>query len=159
MIDTNKMLHQERKDFSKTKKIMTNIFKAYKADVDIKQTDTYCNVDARMTATKNNRKHLYTVEIKERNVPSIEYLQALPLTCKKYCNIIQETKQNETPLVIYLVNDEEYFIFNLNKLDLNQIPIRNWNIAKVQFTNKQEYEQQPTFFLPLNQSIYNGIIS
>ncbi|MBQ3944239.1 MAG: hypothetical protein II670_01335, partial [Alphaproteobacteria bacterium] len=68
-------------------------------------------------------------------------------------------RENETPLVIYLVNDEEYFIFNLNKLDLNNITIKNWNIPKVQFTSKQEYEQQPTFFIPLNQSIYNGIIN
>ncbi|MBQ2175937.1 MAG: hypothetical protein II453_13025 [Alphaproteobacteria bacterium] len=159
MIDTNMMLHQESKDFTKTKKIMTNIFKAYDAEIEIKQTDTYCNVDARMTATKKNKKHHYTVEIKERNVPSIEFLQALPLTVKKYCNIMGETRENETPLVIYLVNDEEYFIFNLNKLDLNNITIKNWNIPKVQFTSKQEYEQQPTFFIPLNQSIYNGIIN
>ena len=147
---------QEKKDFHITNKIMTQIFQIYGAKAKLDQMPPFSNYDANMNVTKgNNIKKQYTVEIKERNVPCLEDLESLPLKVKKYCNI-KSHSGNKTPLVIYLVNGEEYYIFDLNKLDLNKVEIRNWNIPKVQYSDKHIYEEQPTFFLPLNQSIYNG---
>lgn len=157
--DRQRMEAQEWKDYTTTKKIMTNIFSAYDATFDMKPMPTYCYVDARMKAEKGGKSKSYTIEIKERNING--ELETLPLKCKKYCNIMAETKENETPLAIYLVNDSEYYIFNLQKLDMNKVIIKNWNIPKVNFakiTEKMEYEETPTFFIPINQSIYNGII-
>ena len=76
-----------------------------------------------------NRHKRYTIEIKERNVDSIEDLETLPLKVKKYCNIMEKTKEDETPLIIYLVNNSNYYIFNLKALDLNTLNLRNWTIA------------------------------
>lgn len=151
---------QEKKDYQITKKIMNNIFKTYDAKMYINPMGEYCNVDARMEVHKNDNIRNYTVEIKERNVPSLEDLETLPLTCKKYCYIQTETKSNETPLIIYLVNSEKYYIFDLNKLDKNKLKIKNWRIAKKQLTDQPlKYEDTPTFFIPIGLSIYNGLIS
>lgn len=146
---------QETKDFNITNNIMTKIFQAYNARATLTQMPQFSNYDATMQVTKGDTFRQYTVEIKERNVPCLEDLESLPLKVKKYCNIIKHS-ENKTPLVIYLVNNEEYYIYDLNKLDLNKVEIRNWNIPKVQYSDKHQYEEQPTFFLPLNQSIYNG---
>ena len=146
---------QETKDFHITNKIMSQIFQTYDATATLKQMPQFSNYDATMEVSKGNIKRFYTVEIKERNVQSLEDLETLPLKVKKYCNI-KKNSEDKTPLVIYLVNGEEYYIFDLNKLDLNKVQIANWNIPKVQYSDKHQYEQQPTFFLPLNQSIYNG---
>ena len=101
---------QEKKDFIITQKIMNKIFNTYGATVEMTQTKQYSAYDAKMTVTKNH-KHKYTVEIKERNVDSIEEMETLPLKVKKYCSIMEKTKEDETPLAIYLVNNDEYFIF------------------------------------------------
>lgn len=160
MTHYEQVTRQEEKDFSTTQKIMTNIFSAYNATVKIYQMPQYCNVDGRMKAIKNDNVRNYTVEIKERNIPYLEDLETLPLTCKKYCYIMSETHANEKPLIIYLVNDEKYYIFDLESLDKNQIEIKNWRIAKKQLTDQPlQYEDTPTFFIPIGLSIYNGLIS
>jgi len=158
MTDREKIDIQERKDFNITNKIMTTIFQAYDARISMTQTKTYYPVDANMVVEKGKKRKKYKIEIKERNIDCMEELETLPLKVKKYCNIMETINEDETPLIIYLVNNEQYFIFNLKKLDMNNIVIRNWNIPKVQYTTKHQYEQQPTFFIPINQCIYNGII-
>ena len=150
---------QEQKDFNITEKIMDRIFSTYGARVEITPTSRYCAYDANMTVIKANKHKRYTIEIKERNVDSIEDLETLPLKVKKYCNIMEKTKEDETPLIIYLVNNSNYYIFNLKALDLNTLNLRNWTIAKMQYTEKRQYEEQPTFFIPISSCIYNGIIN
>ena len=150
---------QEQKDFNITKKIMDRIFSTYGARVEITPTSRYCAYDANMTVSKASKHKRYTIEIKERNVDSIEDLETLPLKVKKYCNIMEKTKEDETPLIIYLVNNSNYYIFNIKALDLNTLNLRNWTIAKMQYTDKRQYEEQPTFFIPIGCCIYNGIIN
>lgn len=143
---------QERKDYAQTKKIMERIFAAYDASVEMSQTKPFSAYDAKM---KINGKRKYTVEIKERS--STEY-DTMPLKVKKYCSIMESTKEDETPIAIYLVGEEHYYIFNLRKLDLNKVVIKNWNIPKVQFSDRKEYEPQPTFFIPISMCVYDGEI-
>jgi hypothetical protein len=155
MIDVEKMNLQEQKDFDVTKKIMTKIFAAYGCTPQMTKMDEYSPYDAKMAAKKRK----YHVEIKERNVPCIEDLETLPLKVKKYCNILENTPENVTPIIIYLVNDEKYYIFNLRHLDLNKVELRNWVIPKVNYTQKKEYDKVPTFFIPIQMAQYNGLIN
>lgn len=144
---------QEKKDYNITLGIMTNIFNNYNAKVNMEQTEPYSSVDANMVVTKNEKKKFYKVEIKERNQK--EPITTLPLKVKKYIKIM-ETVENATPLVIYLCNGKDFYIFDLNKIDLNKVELRNWNIPKVQYSNKHEYEEQPTFFFNIKDSVYTG---
>ena len=154
MIDKERMESQEKKDFEITENIMKNIFKAYNKTVEIKQNPIYSAIDASMLVSK---KFKYNVEIKER-VQDTDIYHTLPLKVTKYCNIMENTPEDVKALIIYLLNDEEYYIFDLKKLDLNKCQICNWNINKVEYTSNQQKEKQPTIFIPLEQAIYNGII-
>lgn len=155
MIDKNKMQQQETKDFITTQKIMEKIFAAYNKTAKLKQNPIYSAIDAQMIV--NNKKR-YAVEIKERQ-QDMELYDTLPLKVSKYCNILESKGEDETPLIIYLVNDEQYFIFNLEKIDLNKCTICNWLINKVEFSQNQQKDKQPTIFLPINQCVYNGQIN
>ena len=151
------MQAQETKDFTTTKSIFSRIFNAYEATTTMTQTPLYSVYDADLTVDKNNVNYNYAVEIKERNVRCIEDLTELPLTAKKYCQI-REKALNKTPLVVYLVNGEKYYIFDLNKVSLSSCDLRMWEIKKVQYSNSNETIKVPTLFIPLTESIYNGII-
>ena len=153
MANTQQMIEQETKDFNTTKKIMKRIFQKYKKKFEMEQNPIYSPIDSWMRVGQKQ----YNVEIKERQ-QDMEKYQTLPLKVKKYCNIIENTDQTTTPLIIYLLNNSEYYIFNLNKIDLNKVELKNWNIAKVQYCENQTFEFQPTFFLPLNMAVYNGKI-
>lgn len=157
-IDVEKMELQEWKDYKTTERIMHQIFSAYGAEAQLAKEPTYYPVDASMLVEKGDTiKNYYKIEIKER-LTSYPYFDELPLTVQKYCNVIDATPQGQTPLAVYLVNDTEYYIFNLNKIDFNKVKIQNWEINKVQYSNNTYKEKVPTFFIPLSQSIYNGLI-
>ena len=154
MIDKDKMEEQELKDFQTTEKIMHKIFKTYNKVAELKQNPIFSPIDACMIV---DQKYKYAVEIKER-FQNLEEFATLPLKVSKYCSIKENTPENAKPLIIYLLNDEQYFIFNLDKLDLNKCAIKNWLINKIEFCDGQQKEKQPTIFIPLEQAIYNGII-
>lgn len=158
MIDVERMQKQEFKDYLTTKRIFEQIFSAYDAEVCMVKEADYSHIDARLTVTKNGKSKQYTVEIKTRNVDSPEYLETMPLKVSKYCDIMDVTYSHETPLVIYLINDEDYYIFNLKKLDWNNIKCFNWCINKVEYTTNKKTAKTPVFMLPISEAIYNGLI-
>lgn len=148
---------QEQLDFNITNKIMDNIFQEYGATATLTQMPLYHAYDATMDVTKGDIFKQYTVEIKERNVSSIDDLETLPLKVKKYCNIMSKSG-NKTPLVIYLVNGTEFYIYDLKKIDLNKVELRNWNIAITQYTQYKKYDEQPTFFFKIDEAVWKGEI-
>ena len=154
MIDKDKMEEQELKDFKTTEKIMHKIFKTYNKVAELKQNPIFSPIDACMIV---DNKFKYAVEIKER-FQNLEEFATLPLKVSKYCSIKENKPEDAKPLIIYLLNDEQYFIFNLDKLDLNKCAIKNWLINKIEFCNGQQKEKQPTIFIPLEQAVYNGKI-
>lgn len=154
MIDKERMVNQEEKDFKITERIMKNIFKAHNKDAELKQNPIYSAVDATMLVDK---KYKYNIEIKER-VQNLDIYDTLPLKVTKYCNIMENTDEDTKPLIIYLLNNEEYYLFNLKELDWNKIKCKNWEIKKVEYTSNQQKEKQPTYFIPISQCIYNGLI-
>ena len=156
MINKKQMDEQEQKDFDTTEKIMKQIFTSYNATAELNKTRSFAPVDAYMNVKKGKKEKWYSVEIKERK-QNMDIYDTLPLKISKYINVMEASK-GITPLVIYLLNDEEYYIFNLNEIDLNKVKIKLWNIAKVQYCEKQEFEEKPTFFIPITMAKYNGLI-
>ena len=137
-MNIEKMNEQELKDYKVTEKIMHQIFKTYGAKAHLTKEPIYSPVDASMWVEKNNDIKKYKIEIKERLSNYLD-INEVPLKVQKYCNIIDATSKGEIPLIVYLLNNSEYYIFDLNKIDFNKVKI-------------------PTFFIPLSQCIYNGLI-
>lgn len=154
MIDHERMYLQELKDFQTTEKIMKSIFNKYGLKVELRQNPLFSHIDAKLLV---NKKHRYNVEIKERTQDMQKYV-TLPLKVKKYINILKNTESNIKPLVIYLLNNEEYYIFNLREIDLNKCEWDNWRINKVEFDENQVKDEIPTMFIKIDQAIYKGKI-
>ena len=157
MTHEEQVIIQEERDYTITQNIMTNIFTKYNATIKMEKMPLYHAYDATIDVTKGDKFKQYTVEIKERNVPSITDLETLPLKVKKYCNIMSKSG-NKTPLVIYLVNGKEFYIYDLKKIDLNEVELRNWYIPITQYTPYKKYDEQPTFFFKKEQAVWNGEI-
>lgn len=152
----NDIEKQELKDYKTASAILACIFKKYKKEFYKQESGSV--YDEKMTVFLHNKKIRYHIEIKERTQNMKRY-HTLPLTVQKYCNIKDTlTNQDETQKAIYisLLNGYQYYIFDLEKIDLNKCNIRNWAINEVEFCNNPTIKKVPTIFIPLNQCVCSG---
>lgn len=149
---------QEKTDFTQTEKIFTRIFNEYGYSCEFKQTEQYSHYDMILNVKKNTKTKRYNVEIKTKNI-DLDTYDSLPLTTYKYASILDSTKEDETALAIFLVNGEEYYIFNLSELNTCECELRLWRVQSEQLsTKKKNRVEEPTFFIPISLCVYNGII-
>ena len=147
---------QELRDYQATVKILSRIFKKYNPQ--FSQMAKGCVYDAKMYFTdSNNEVYRYHIEIKSRRQNMEEY-DTLPLTVQKYCNIIESCKLGEKAIYISLVNEEEYYIFDLDNLDMNNVIIKNWYINDIEYSDNPTKKKIPTMFIPITESVNNGLI-
>lgn len=156
IIDNEKTDKQELKDYQNTVKILSRLFKKYNPQ--FSRMAKGCVFDAKMYfITNDNEVYRYNIEIKSRKQNMEEY-DTLPLTVQKYCNIIESCKLGEKPIYISIVNDEEYYIFDLSKLNMNNVTIKNWLINDIEYSDNPRKKKIPTMFIPITESVNNGLI-
>ena len=157
-IDDSRMNEIEEKDYQTAKKIFNKIFSKY--TVQFEKMKTGAVSDMRFQFMKKDGDVVkFNVEIKSRN-QSLDDYDTLPLTVQKYCNLKDDTQDWERLIYISLVNDEEYFIFDLDKLDWNKVDCHNWFINDIEFSSGTPNKKKiPTYFIPIAQSCYNGLIN
>lgn len=156
-IDKKEMELQEEYDFQITSLVMKDLYTKYNATYSMEKMPTYSSVDATMSVHKGERKNQYKVEIKSRYVNNEEYKKTMPITVEKFLRV-KESSVNATPLVVYLLNNEQYYIFNLNKIDLNKVIMKLWKIEKIQYSETSKKEEIPTIFLPVDMAVCTGDI-
>ena len=156
-IDKKEMELQEEYDFQTTSLIMKDLYSKYDATYSIEKMPTYSTVDATMSVSKGAIKNHYFVEIKSRYVNNEEYKKTMPITVEKFLRV-KESSMDATPLIIYLLNNKQYYIFNLNKIDLNKVEIKLWKIEKIQYSETSKKEEIPTIFLPVDMAVCTGDI-
>ena len=158
-IKNKKVNLQEDIDYLQAKKVFQSILSGY--DPKFTQTAQLDPSDMRFNYTNKQGKNRYfNVEIKAR-YQDMEKYDTLPLKCSKYCDLIDDTMTFEKPLYIVLLNDSEYFIFDLTQLNWNDIKIKNWKINAVEYdprNDQREKVKQPTFFIPIKQACCHGLI-
>lgn len=156
IIDNEKTDKQELKDYQNTVKILSRLFKKYNPQ--FSRMAKGCVFDAKMYfITNDNEVYRYNIEIKSRKQNMEEY-DTLPLTVQKYCNIIESCTLGEKPIYISIVNDEEYYIFDLSKLNMNNVTIKNWYINDIEYSDNPTKKKIPTLFIPITQCVNNGLI-
>ena len=156
IIDNEKTDKQELKDYQNTVKILSRLFKKYNPQFTMMAKG--CVFDAKMYfITNDNEVYRYNIEIKSRKQNMEEY-DTLPLTVQKYCNIIESCTLGEKPIYISIVNDEEYYIFDLSKLNMNNVTIKNWLINDIEYSDNPVKKKIPTLFIPITQCVNNGLI-
>lgn len=155
-INDKKADEQELKDYQMTVKILSRIFKKYNPK--FTQMAKGCVFDAKMYfITNDNEVYRYNIEIKSRK-QNMEDYDTLPLTVQKYCNVKESCKLGEKPIYLSIVNEEEYYIFDLSKLDMNKVKIKNWLINDIEYSANPVKKKIPTMFIPVTESVNNGLI-
>ena len=155
-INDQKTDKQELKDYQNTVKILSRLFKKYNPQ--FSRMAKGCVFDAKMYFIANdNEVYRYNIEIKSRKQNMEEY-DTLPLTVQKYCNIIESCTLGEKPIYISIVNDEEYYIFDLSRIDMNKVIIKNWYINDIEYSDNPTKKKIPTMFIPITESVNNGLI-
>ena len=158
-IKNKKVISQEDKDYIRAKAVFNQILKGYNPK--FSQTAQLDPSDMRVTYINRQGENRYlNVEIKERNQDMAKY-DTLPLKASKYCDLIDDTMTIEKPLYIVLLNDTEYYIFDLTVINWNEVKLKNWKINAVEYdprNDQRDKVKQPTFFIPVNQACCHGLI-
>lgn len=147
---------QEEKDFNKAKEILTKIFHHYEPT--FVKMPIGCVYDMKMWfLDKKNNLHRYHIEIKER-YQNMELYDTLPLTEKKYRNVVASCKMGEKPIYLSLLNDKEYYIFDLSKIDMEKTTLKEWWIKDIQYCDNTQKIAIPTYFIPITEAVNNGLM-
>lgn len=156
IIDNEKTDKQELKDYQNTVKILSRLFKKYNPQ--FSRMAKGCVFDAKMYfITNDNEVYRYNIEIKSRKQNMEEY-DTLPLTVQKYCNVKEACKLGEKAIYLSIVNEEEYYIFDIDKLDMNKVKIKNWYINDIEYSDSPTKKKIPTMFIPVTEAVNNGLI-
>lgn len=152
MLQQERIEKQEEQDFRIANAILKSIFQTFKPITEKMQSkSTY---DMRLSAFTNQSTHIYAIELKSRTQDLTKY-KTLPITVRKLCNLMKARKEGEKLIYMVLLNNEEYYIFDLDTIQVPLTSIAFWNIKKVQFDDSIK-EPTPTIFLPIDRSIIHG---
>lgn len=152
-----KIIPQEDIDFENAKNVFNSILHDY--DVTYTQTGLFDATDMRFVyEVDDTTSRKFNVEIKTRNDNGKR--TEIPLKVVKYCDMKEDTKDDEKLLYISLVNDYEYYIFDLSRMDWNQVDVRNWWIYDYQYADEDNRKKvkTPTYFFPIGLACSHGII-
>ena len=153
-----RIMPQEDTDYNKTQRIFTSILDGY--DCTFTQTGLFDPSDMRFNyTTTNGATRKFNVEIKTKNQDMTKF-DDLPLKVSKYCDFKDDTQPDEKMLFVVLVNDDQYFIYDLDNLNWNTVTCRNWWINDYEYNPDGEKKKvkTPTFFVPIDQACTHGII-
>ena len=149
MKDTKRVEAQENANYNRAIQIFDNIFKQKPI---YKQMPMFHCSDMRMTYHTNK----YNIELKSRGTSIYEYNE-MPIKCKKYINLIKDTKDDETLLYIALVENGDYLIWNLSDIPICEMKLDNLRSKKEQYSiGYSPMVEEPYFFLTLDSACYKG---
>ncbi len=144
---------KEQEDYNIANAILKSIFKPFQPLTEkMPSKSTY---DMRLSAFTNQSTHIYAIELKSRKQDLTKYT-TLPITVRKLCNMQKARRECDKLIYMVLLNNEEYYIFDLDNIQLPLSSIAFWNIKKVQFDDASLQEETPTIFLPIYKAIMHG---
>ena len=153
MLQQERIEKQEEQDYQIANAILKSIFQTFKPLTE--KLPSKSNYDMRLSAFTNQAMHVYAIELKSRKQDLSQY-KTLPITVRKLCNLMKARKEGEKLIYMVLLNNDEYYIFDLDNIQLPLTSIAFWNIKKVQFDDASLQEETPTIFLPIDRSIIHG---
>lgn len=111
----------------------------------IQDTDFVCGVDSRLTATTNGRSVTMDVESKEITK---DYPHA-PLKVAKLKSMAYARENAVMLYVAYFPNRGKAYIFNLNNINFQDVPVQEFPLKATQYDDKSKTINTPCFTLPL----------
>lgn len=153
MLQQDRIEKQEEQDFRIANAILHNIFQPFQPLTE--KMPSKSNYDMRMSAFTNQSMHVYAIELKSRKQDITKYT-TLPITVRKLCNMQKARREGDKLIYMVLLNNEEYFIFDLDTIQVPLTSIAFWNVKKVEMDDDSIKEPTPTIFLPLDKAIIRG---
>ena len=153
MLQQERIEKQEEQDFIIANAILHNIFQPFQPLTE--KMPSKSNYDMRMSAFTNQSMHVYAIELKSRKQDITKYT-TLPITVRKLCNMQKARREGDKLIYMVLLNNEEYFIFDLDTIQVPLTSIAFWNVKKVEMDDDSIKEPTPTIFLPLDKAIIRG---
>ena len=148
-----KIEKQEEQDFRIANAILKQLFTPFQPITE--KMPSKSAYDMRMSAFTNQSTHIYAIELKSRTQDLSKY-KTLPITVRKLCNLMKARREGDKLIYMVLLNNEEYYIFDLDTIQVPLTSIDFWNIKKVQFDDASLQDETPTIFLPIDKAIING---
>lgn len=153
MLQQERIEKQEEQDFRIANAILKSIFQPFQPITEKMQSKSA--YDMRLSAFTNQSTHIYAIELKSRTQDLSKYT-TLPITVRKLCNMQKARREGDKLIYMVLLNNEEYFIFDLDTIQVPITSIAFWNIKKVEMDDDSIKEPTPTIFLPLDKAITHG---
>lgn len=144
---------KEDEDYHIANAILKSIFQPFKPITEKMQSKS--SYDMRLSAFTNQSMHVYAIELKSRTQDLSKYT-TLPITVRKLCNLMKARREGDKLIYMVLLNNEEYYIFDLDTIKVPLTSIAYWNIKKVEMDADSIKEPTPTIFLPLDKAITHG---
>ena len=148
-----KIEKQEEQDYHIANAILKQLFTPFQPITEKMQSKS--NYDMRLSAFTNQSMHVYAIELKSRKQDLSKY-KTLPITVRKLCNMQKARNEGDKLIYMVLLNNEEYYIFDLDTIQLPLSSIAFWNIKKVEMDDDSIKEPTETIFLPLEKAIIHG---
>ena len=143
---------KEQEDYHIANAILHTIFQPFQPLTEkMPSKSTY---DMRLSAFTNQSTHIYAIELKSRKQDLTKYT-TLPITVRKLCNMQKERREGDKLIYMVLLNNDEYYIFDLDTIQIPLTSIAYWNIKKVQFDDSIK-EPTPTIFIQIDRAITHG---
>ena len=153
MLQQERIEKQEELDYRIANAILHTIFQPFQPLTE--KMPSKSNYDMRLSAFTNQCMHVYAIELKSRKQDLTKYT-TLPITVRKLCNMHKARKEGEKLIYTVLLNESDYYIFDLDSIQLPLTSIAYWNIKKVQFDDTSLQEETPTIFIPIKKAIMHG---
>ena len=153
MLQQERIEKQEEQDFRIANAILHTIFQPFQPLTE--KMPSKSAYDMRLSAFTNQSTHIYAIELKSRKQDLTKYT-TLPITVRKLCNLMKARKKGDKLIYMVLLNNEEYYIFDLDTIQVPLTSIDFWNIKKVQFDNASLQEETPTIFITIDKAIIHG---
>ena len=153
MLQQERIEKQEEQDFRLANAILHTLFQPFQPLTE--KMPSKSNYDMRLSAFTNQSTHIYAIELKSRKQDLSKY-KTMPITVRKLCNMQKARKEGEKLIYMVLLNNEEYYIFDLDTIQVPLTSIAFWNIKKVEMDDDSIKEETPTIFIPINRAIIHG---
>ena len=148
-----KIEKQEEQDFRIANAILKQLFTQFQPLTEkMPSKSTY---DMRLSAFTNQSMHVYAIELKSRTQDITKY-HTLPITVRKLCNLMKARREGDKLIYMVLLNESDYFIFDLDTIQVPLTSIAYWNIKKVEMDDDSIKEPTPTIFLQIDRAITHG---
>lgn len=119
----------------------------------ISGTPTLEGVDIRFSAMTKGEIVTYDVEVKERNKTQYQLKRYPNSELKKAKKeSMYSAHTNQHLIYIQFVNEIAY-IYDMDKLNWDDVEFRFWKIKKTQYDDNSEYVDTPTYFIPYTQRL------